>query len=104
MTIEIEAARNTGTHRAQDIIDPLIGSIPCALSRAKAELDARANRITIITLSVIPNANYRNGQLIEIRDANQGRPWKGKITAIRHRQPTPATPETELTIARHEPN
>jgi len=102
--IDIDAARHTGTRRAEDLVDPLIGSIPCAVSRARAELDAHAQRITSITLSVVPNANYRTGQLIEIRDANQGKTWKGKITSIRHRWSGPANIDCEIVVERHESN
>jgi len=103
MTISIEGARYRGDRPGDPIIDPLIGSIPCAVARATGHLNATAQPITRVTLSVVPSASYRNGDLIEVRDSAQGGSWRGKITSVRHRYSGPADIDTELTINRHEP-
>ena len=48
--IAIEVYRGSGTHRGDDIIDPLIGSDVCAISRGRNELDVRAPRDTLSPL------------------------------------------------------
>lgn len=101
MSIRIEAARYRGDRPGDPIIDPLIGSFPCAVSRARGFLDANSQPTTRVTLSVLPSSDYRSGQLVEVRDSAQGRAWMGKIVSVRHRYQGPVDIDCEITVLRH---
>jgi len=98
--IALDAARYHGANRGSDVVDPLIGSLPCAVARGRAELDTAAQRDTRIKLSVVSRGNYRSGQLIEIRDSAQGAAWRGKIVSVQYRLID--GPECDIEVIRHE--
>jgi len=101
--IAVEVARYSGTHPGLDIIDPLIGSTPCALARGQSALDAQAKSKTKLTLSVVPSPSYRVGQIVEIRDTSQGSAYRAKIVGVNHRWSAPSGIDSEITIQRYEP-
>ncbi len=85
--VNIIAQRGDGAHPGPDIVDPLIGSVPVATERGRAEIEAgsglRATRLIAI---------YRDGllpgQLVEVHDALQGESWRGQVQAVQHRGTT----------------
>lgn len=85
--ITIEAYRDAGDSRCDDVIEPLLGeSLDAALCRARAELDAQSTRHQITTLELIRvRFDVRLGDLITAHDPAQGESWVGKVTGIKHR-------------------
>ncbi len=100
--IDIEVARAPGDAPGDDIVDAFIGSVSCAISRGRAELDANATPTTRVTTDVRPAATYRCGQLAEIRDTAQGGAWRGKITSVRYQFQAPEQVRCLLEVERHE--
>ncbi len=83
MTLAIEVYRGSGLVQGPDVTDPLIGSELCALSRGRAELDARAHARTRVALTILHRPGLRLGQIV--RASVFGEPWwSGMITGIRH--------------------
>ena len=81
--IAIEVYRGSGTHRGDDIIDPLIGSDVCAIARGRNELDARAHQRSKVRMVILHRPNLRLGQLVRTTDL-AGVHWTGMITGIAH--------------------
>lgn len=83
MTVSIEVYRGSGLVQGPDVTDPLIGSELCALSRGRAELDARAHARTRVNLIMLHRPGLRLGQMIRV--SVSGEPWwRGMITGISH--------------------
>lgn len=96
--ISIVVQRGEGDLPGEDIVEPLLTSIPAALSRGRAELDAGedAGRVSIECRYQV---TARPGQLIRIVDARQGESWLGQIVAVTH-DPIPGGAVTRLEIRR----
>ena len=78
----ITVKRHTATHPAPDIVEPLLTDIRPALDRGRAELDSgeplQVVRLTALYVSLVP------GDLVEISDAYQGEPYRGKVVNVEH--------------------
>jgi hypothetical protein len=86
MTISIAVYRGTGTRDGGEVSESLLGdSLPAALARGRAELDAYAQPRRTVTLDLIFAPALRLGDLVEVDDPVQGLAWRGKVTGIRHR-------------------
>ena len=81
--IAIEVYRGAGDHQGDDIVDPLIGSDVCAISRGRNELDARAHPRSRVRLVVLHRPGLRLGQLVRATGLS-GVHWTGMITGISH--------------------
>jgi hypothetical protein len=79
--IDITCIRGDGDRPLDDIVDPLLASIPAALHRGRVELDEHelADEVTF----EIPMTNIALGKIIFIEDAML-QFWKGKVTGIQH--------------------
>ncbi|MBF0096289.1 MAG: hypothetical protein HQM04_06510 [Magnetococcales bacterium] len=95
MTISVEIYRGAGERRGDDVIDPLIGSMACAIARGRAEMDARAHQRSRVTLQIPHRPGLRLGQLVQIADA--AGVWVGRIIGIHH-QADPVKIMTQLVI------
>ncbi|MBF0283152.1 MAG: hypothetical protein HQL51_01685 [Magnetococcales bacterium] len=80
--ISIDFYRGEGARRGDDIVDPLIGSVPCALSRGRNELDARAHPRDSVRVVIPHRPNLRLGQLAAL--TGDGRRRVGLIVGIAH--------------------
>jgi hypothetical protein len=78
---DIVVQRCAGDRPGDDIVEPLLSSVPAALSRGRAELDegtpARQERIGYAW------QDFRLGKSIELDDPIAGH-WWGKATGIQH--------------------
>jgi hypothetical protein len=97
--VDLTVIRGAGAHPGEDIVDPLVTTVPCALSRGRAELDARASGATLVTITTAYVAGRRLGQLIEAHDVESGVVYRGKIVGLAHRLESPAR-TTEVTLER----
>lgn len=97
MTIAVEVFRGDGDHRGDDVVDALIGSVPCAISRGRNEMDSRAHRRTKVEIAMIFRPGVRVGQLVRVVDASGV--WTGKIVRIVHKMDNAKT-LTTLTVDR----
>ena len=86
MSVSIEAYRDAGDVRCDDVIEPLLGdSTAAALHRAKNELDATAVRKQTTTLELITHRlDIQLGNLVTALDPSQGAAWVGKVIGIKH--------------------
>ncbi len=84
MSIDIFVQRNAGAHRGDDIVDPLIGSIPVAIQRGRNELDDRASGTQVVEVEAVYRTGLRLGQLGQFFDVQTGDTWFGKISGISH--------------------
>jgi hypothetical protein len=82
--IDIFVQRYAGDRRGEDIVDPLIGSIPVAIARGRNELDERAQPMMPMELETVYRDGLRLGQLVFVSDSNSGSAWIGKVTGITH--------------------
>lgn len=82
MSIDLFVQRGAGDKQGEDVVDPLLGSIPVALARGRNELDAKAHRKDDESLETVYRAGVRLGDLA--RTYETGEVWTGKITGIQH--------------------
>ena len=97
---DIIVQRGGGTHRGDDIIDPLLCTEAAAIERGRVEIDA-ATQSSIERIEHEYTAGAMPGDLIVFADAWRGKPWRGKVTGVRHRiELTSDAPVlmTELTV------
>jgi len=85
MAIDIFVQRGSGNKQGEDIVDPLITSIPVALQRGRNELDEQSSAPQDISVEVVYRDGVRLGQVAKFYDAQTGLEWLGKITGITHR-------------------
>lgn len=95
--IDVMVTRGAGDLRAEDVVDPLIGSIPTAISRGRAVVDASAERMKPVTITAVYRDGLRNGQLLRVNDSIVGT-WSGQLVSITHRATGGEEPWTESTI------
>jgi hypothetical protein len=84
MTIDIFVIRGAGDRPGDDVVDGLIGSLPVALARGRAELDERAQPLVPVTIEAVFRDGLRLGHTLRCQDSVRGT-WAGKITGITHR-------------------
>ena len=81
--IDIVVQRAAGDRPGSDIVDPLLGSVPAALSRGRAEIDA-AHPVRKLRLTTTFQGDLRLGQLIDVQDSLRGQISRGKLVGIEH--------------------
>lgn len=81
--LDITVQRGAGDVFGSDIVEPLLGSVPAALSRARAEIDA-AHPVRKLKLVTTFQGNVRIGQLIDVEDSLRGQISRGKVVGIEH--------------------
>lgn len=94
--LDIAVVRGAGDKPGDNIVDPLIGSVPVAIQRGRNELDARASGLREVDIEAVYRAGVRMGQLAKIFDMQTGVPWLGKISGVTH-QISKAGDSTQLT-------
>jgi hypothetical protein len=94
MALAIEVYRDQGDCPGAPIDEPLLGdSLPAALARGQAELDASAHTWIQTTLELVaPHFALQLGALVAVSDPNQGAAWRGRIVGIAHRLSLGAAP------------
>lgn len=92
--IDITCIRGNGDRPLNDIVDPLLATIPAALHRGRVELDEHelADEITF----EIPLTNIALGKIVFIED-EMLQFWKGKVTGIQHNAQIDADGNLEAT-------
>lgn len=96
----IVVKRGAGDSPGEEIVDPLLATVPAALSRGRAELDKQGSGAQEVTLTVPFTTGRRLGQLEAVHDIEAGKVYKGKITGLRHHGRGGETPEawTDVTL------
>jgi hypothetical protein len=85
MSVDIFVTRYAGDKRGDDIVDPLIGSVPVAIVRGRNELDERASGMQQVEVETIYRTGLRVGQSSRFSDMQTGEIWTGKIIGITHK-------------------
>ena len=80
----ITVRRGDGLHPGEDIVDPLIKTLPVGLERGRNELDDRAHALQEVDLTIHFRAGLRLGQVVEVKETLFGTVWYGKITGLTH--------------------
>jgi len=83
MSIDIVVIRGDGSRFGGIIEDPLITTVPVALSRGQAECDEASPHIPYNITCIYIN-DVKPGELCEILDSLQGKAWRGKIIGVSH--------------------
>lgn len=98
--VHIVVKRGAGQHPGEEIVDPLLSTVPAALSRGRAELDRQGSGAQEVTLTVPFIAGRRHGQTEAVHDIQSGRVYTGKITGLRHHGRGGESPEawTDVTL------
>lgn len=99
MSVNIVVRRGAGIHPGDDITDPLIVTLPVALSRGRNELDERASGLQDVQVTFKYRTGIRLGQVARVHEGLFGAVWYGKVSGISHKS-TLALVETTLTIKR----
>lgn len=94
MTVDVFVIRGAGDKRGEDIVDPLIGSIPVAIVRGRNELDERASAMQQVEAETVYRTGVRLGQTARFSDMQTGEVWTGKVVGISH-----AVDGTEITTS-----
>jgi len=81
--VTIEVYRGAGDRPGDDVADPLIGSLPCALARGRAEMDAHAHQRTRVDATAVLLPGARPGLLARMLAPDGG--WAGKLVSVQHR-------------------
>ena len=99
MPVTIEVYRDAGDRQGDPIEEALLGdSLDAAIARGRAELDARAHATIDTTLELVaPRLDLLPGAIVEVSDPEQGPPWRGLVTGVRHGM---GDPPTALTVER----
>jgi hypothetical protein len=82
--IDIIVIRGEGDRAGQDVVDPLIGSLPVALARGRQELDDQADPLQPVTVVCLFRVGLRLGNAVRFQDSRRGT-WTGTIVGINHR-------------------
>lgn len=80
--IDLFVQRGSGDKPGEDVVDPLVSSIPVAIVRGRNELDDKAHRKDDETLGTVYRDGVRLGHLA--RTYEVGEIWTGKIDGIEH--------------------
>lgn len=85
MPITIEVYRDAGDRHGGEISEPLLGdSLPAALARGRAELDAHAWQQRTLDIEAVFAPTRRLGDLVEVMDPTLGAAVRGKVVGIAH--------------------
>lgn len=85
MAVQIEVYRGAGDRPGGEIHEELLGeSLPAALARGLAELDANATPWERVELEMAYRPDLAMGAIVSVIDPVQGESWRGKITALSH--------------------
>jgi hypothetical protein len=84
MNVDIFVYRGSGDKRGEDIVDPLIGSVPVAIVRGRNELDERASGMQRVEVTTLHRIGVRLGQTARFADMQTGEVWTGKVVGITH--------------------
>lgn len=82
--VHIVVKRGAGTSPGEEIVDPLLATVPAALSRGRAELDRQSSGAQNPTFTVPFVIGRRLGQLETVHDILSGKAYKGKIVGLHH--------------------
>jgi hypothetical protein len=82
--IDVLITRFDGDQRGEDVIEPLLGSLPTAIALGRSKLDAQAQKMQPITIEAVYRDGLRRGQLLDCVDSVRGE-WVGKIVGLTHR-------------------
>ena len=80
----IVTRENAIPHKHEDIVDPKIGSILCAIFRGKAVLDEEGTGLQSLTYETVLRTDLQLGMLVDIEDPVLGEIFRAKITGIEH--------------------
>lgn len=80
---DITAVRGAGDRPTDDIIEPLLTTLPAKLERARNELD-EGELASIIRITGRYQPNAFPGALVQVSDSAQGGNWRGVITSVEH--------------------
>lgn len=78
----VECYRGAGMRQGDIINAPMLPDA-MLVERGRAEMDANAHMVNIVTLDVVPRTGVRLGQLIEATDPTSALPLRGKVTGIK---------------------
>lgn len=81
--LDITVQREAGDVPSTDLVEPLLGSVPAALSRGRAEIDA-AHSVYKLKLTTTFQGLVRLGQLVDVEDSLRGHISRGKVVGIEH--------------------
>lgn len=84
MSVDLFVVRDAGDKRGDDVVDPLIGSVPVAILRGRNELDAASRLMQQVEIEAKFRTGVRLGQLARFQDYHTGRRWTGKIVGVAH--------------------
>ena len=84
MSIDIFVQRGAGSKPGENIVDPLVSSIPVAIQRGRNELDERSHAQQDVELETVYRAGVRLGNLSRDHDMHSGEIWTGKNIGITH--------------------
>lgn len=84
MSFSVIVRRGDGLHPGDDIVDPLIKTLPVALARGRNELDEQASGLQEVQISCVYRTGLRLGMLVEVHEQLFGTIWYGKITGLTH--------------------
>lgn len=81
--LDITVQREAGDVPGTDLVEPLLGSVPAALSRGRAEIDT-AHSVYKLKLTTTFQGVVRLGQLVDVEDSLRGQISRGKVVGIEH--------------------
>lgn len=98
--VDIVVKRGAGLNPGDEIVDPLVSTVPAALSRGRAELDKQSSGAQSKTYTVPFVVGRRHGQLEELHDVEIGKVVIGKITGLHHHGQGGQSPQawTDVTL------
>lgn len=76
--------RGDGLHPGDDIVDPLIKTLPVALARGRNELDEQSSGLQEVQIQMFYRTGLRIGMVVEVQEQLFGTTWYGKITGLTH--------------------
>lgn len=91
--------RGDGLHPGDDIVDPLIKTLPVALARGRNELDEQAHGLQDVELTIFYRVGLRLGMIVEAHEQLFGTVWYGKIVGLHHKYDETGG-ETVMTLKR----
>lgn len=84
MAIDIIGIRGDGDVAGEPIVDPLIGSVACALERARNTLDGASRVVVVSDIEQLYDGAVRTGQLHQKEDFTRAIISKSKVIGVTH--------------------
>lgn len=81
--IDILVQRGNGDIAGSPVVDPLISSVPVAIARGRAEIDAQQS-VRKLRLVTRFDGRLRPGLLVDVVDGISGFCRRGKIVGVEH--------------------